>query len=233
MPSAAERTRTLVQGTCSGALLIPGHSPATPDSLAERLTPQARTVGRDGEVYLVLPADAAAVRAATHAQDDELSAVLELVDVAPVALPGGRIRGRALLGGWLTSVPGVAEPGRMLLRLEVGEVRIEDLWGADGVDVEDFARAEPDPLGAHEGELLQHLCAGHGDQVRRLSSLLGAERGPYESVVPVALDRFGLRVRFAVGGGDCFDARFEFPRPVRDVHGLRREMHRLFEAAME
>lgn len=248
MPSAAERTRTLVQSTCSAVVLIPGLEGARPD----QLMPEARSVGPDGELFLVFPADSPAVRAATHAQDDELAAVLELTDVAPVSVPN-RIRGRAWISGWLTSCPGVTEPGRMLLRLEVGEVCVDDLWGASGVEPEDFARASADPLVDHEVELLQHLHSAHGDQVRGLWGLLGerdgcaggedtgghAARETGAAAVPVALDRFGLRVRFtrAAGGGSAadrsFDARFEFPEPVRDIAELRRAMHTLFEAAAE
>lgn len=187
-----------------------------------------RSVGPDGDVFLVFPADSPAVRAATHAQDDELSAVLEITDVAPVAVPN-RIRGRGWLSGWLTHVPGMAEPGRMMLRLEVGEASIDDLWGAESVAPEDFARAAADPLACYEAELLQHLHAAHSDQVQLLAALLGERAFVPGRAVPVALDRFGLRVRFT--GERCFDARFDFPEPVRDVNGLRRAMHRLFEAA--
>ncbi|MGW4202257.1 DUF2470 domain-containing protein [Streptomyces sp. NPDC004726] len=237
MPSAAERTRTLVQGTCSGVLLIPGVETTRP----EQLSPQARVVGPDGEVFLLFPADSPAVRAATHAQDDELSAVLEITDVAPVSVPH-RIRGRARVAGWLTRAPGLAEPGGMLLRLEVGELYVDDLWGVSAVEPDDFARASPDPLIAHEAELLQHLHSAHGEQMQELCALLGergdgpAERQGRERAgragrraVPLALDRFGLRVRFV--GDRCFDARFDFPAPVRDVTELRRAMHTLFEAA--
>lgn len=48
--------------------------------------------------------------------------------------------------------------------------------------------------------------------------------------MPVALDRFGLRVRFR-GPDGLFDARFEFPEPVACREGLRRAMHTLFDAA--
>jgi hypothetical protein len=250
MPSAAERTRTLVQSTSSAVLLIPGVEAARP----EQLTPQARAVGPDGEVFLLFPADSPAVRAATHAQDDELSAVLEITDVAPVSVPN-RIRGRAWVSGWLTCVPGLAEPGRMMVRLEVGEACVDDLWGADNVEPEEFARASVDPFVAHETELLQHLHSAHSEQVQALCGLIGersemgippaevpqlplggATRGRLEGAcangqraVPLALDRFGLRVRFV--GERCFDARFDFPTPVRDVTELRRAMHTLFEAA--
>ncbi|MGW1075380.1 DUF2470 domain-containing protein [Streptomyces sp. NPDC002537] len=243
MPSAAERTRTLVQSTCSAVLIVPGLVGSTgtrPELLMDLLAPLARSVGPDGEVFLVFPVDSPVVRAATHAQDDELAAVLELTDVAPVSVPN-RIRGRAWLSGWLTPVPGMTEPGRMMLRLEVGESSVDDLWGAESVEPDDFARAQPDPLVEHEAELLQHLHSAHGEQVRALSSLLGPRRPrcARDRAVPVSLDRFGLRVRFTSAHGEgapadrSFDARFEFPEPVRDIAGLRQAMHALFDAAEE
>ncbi|WP_327366277.1 DUF2470 domain-containing protein [Streptomyces sp. NBC_01217] len=231
MPSAAERTRTLVQSTCSAVLLIPGLN--APGS--DQLMPLSRSVGPDGDLFLELPADSPAVRAATHAEDDELTAVLEITDVAPVSVPH-RIRGRAWVSGWLTTVPGVSGPGRMTLRLETGEAYVDDMWGAEEVEPEAFRDAAPDPLVGHEAELLQHLHAAHGEQLGTLCGLLGersARRCPAHqpSVVPLALDRHGLRVRFCEDRGACFDARFEFPEPVRDVSELRQAMHTLFEAA--
>ncbi|GGP54446.1 DUF2470 domain-containing protein [Streptomyces sindenensis] len=231
MPSAAERTRTLVQSTCSALLVVPGLEPAR----AEPLIPDSRSVGPEGDVFLQFAADSPAVRAATHAQDDELTAVLEITDVAPVSVPH-RIRGRAWVSGWLTSVPGVAEPGRMMLRLEFGEAYVDDLWGAEDIEPEDFRDAAPDPLVLHEAELLQHLASAHDEQMRTLCGLLGERTArvcaPNQpGAVPVALDRFGLRVRFIESRDACFDARFEFPEPVRDVTELRRAMHSLFEAA--
>ncbi len=226
MPSAAERTRTLVQSTCSAVVLLPGPVVARP----EQLVPQERSVGPDGEVLLVFPADSPVVRAATYAQDDELAVVLEITDVAPVSVPN-RIRGRAWVSGWLTCVRGAARPGRMLLRLEVGEARVDDLWGTGTAEAEAFAAAAADPLVEHEAELLQHLHAAHSDQVRQLCGLAG-DRAAGTSAVPVAMDRFGLRVRFSGGAtGRVFDARFDFREPVRDIVGLRRAMHQLFEAA--
>ncbi|MFG3499159.1 DUF2470 domain-containing protein [Streptomyces sp. NPDC047928] len=230
MPSAAERTRTLVQGTCSSVLLVPGADTARP----EQLVPDARTVGPDGELFLLYPAASPTVRAATHAQADELSAVLEITDVAPVAVPD-RIRGRAWISGWLTLAPGIAAPGHMMLRLEIGDLYVDDLWGAGPVEPEDFARAQPDPLASYETDLLQHLATAHDRQLLTLTSLLGDRAGEGESAVrrvaPLALDRFGLRVRCQEAGGRSFDARFDFPEPVRDISGLRRSMHALFEAA--
>ena len=231
MPSAAERTRTLVQSTCSAVLVVPGLDVPCP----EHLVPSSRSVGPDGDLFLEFPAGSPVVRAATRAQGDELTAVLELTDVAPVSVPH-RIRGRAWVSGWLTSVPGPAQPGRMMLRLETAEAYVDDLWGAQDVEPDAFRDAAPDPLVVHETELLQHLHAAHGEQMGTLCALLGERTGcecaaHRPSAVPVALDRFGLRVRFVEGQGSCFDARFEFPEPVRDVVELRRAMHTLFEAA--
>lgn len=231
MPSAAERARTLVEGNSSGILLIPGMLPVEPSVMV----PEERIVTAEGDVFLLFPADSPAARAAIHAEDDELAAVLEITDVAPVAVPH-RIRGRAWLTGWLTPVRGLAAPGWLRLRLEVGEVRVDDLWGAEPVDPDDFAAADRDPLSAHEAELLQHLAAGHAEQVQWLCALTGGHsggRGPVPSgAVPLALDRFGLRVRFT-GEGGGFDARFEFSQPVRCHDQLPRAMRALFEVAYE
>lgn len=123
----------------------------------------------------------------------------------------------------------------MRLRLEVGEASVDDLWGAEQVEPDEFAAARPDPLVDHEAELLQHLAAAHADQMGRLCALAGgagACRGIPAAAVPLALDRFGLRVRFT-GEDGVFDARFEFPEPVRGHTDLHRAMHALFDAARE
>lgn len=231
MPSAAERTRTLVQSTCSSVLLVPGLEAAGSD----QLMPLARSVGPDGDLFLELPADSPAVRAATHAEDDELTAVLEITDVAPVSVPH-RIRGRAWVSGRLTTVPGLSGPGRTTLRLETGEVYVDDLWGAQDVRPEEFRDAVPDPLAGHETELLQHLHTAHGEQLATLCGLLGEPSAGHcpahpPAVVPLALDRYGLRLRLCEDRGRCYDARFEFPDPVCDVVELSQAMHTLFEAA--
>ncbi|MFB7469090.1 DUF2470 domain-containing protein [Streptomyces sp. NPDC056224] len=213
--------------------------------------PAARTVTPDGDVILLVSGESAAARAAAHAQDDDLTAVIEITDVAPVSVHH-RIRGRAWLAGWLTPVRGddraacaallaerhpvgellgLSEYRWRLLRLEVGEISVDDLWGAEHVDVEDLAAAEPDPMAAHEAELLQHLHSAHGDRIGELCGLLGSREAGGVTAVPLALDRLGLRVRFTGGPAGSFDARFDFPEPVADICGLRRAMHTLLTAA--
>jgi hypothetical protein len=227
-PSAAERARTLVEGNSSPALAIPGLSPAP----AAPLVPLRRSVGPAGDVFLLFPRDSPAVRAVRAAAGDEAAAVLEITDVAPVAVPH-RIRGRAWVAGWLTAIPCAGfEAGTELLRLEVGEISLEDLWGAAQVEPDDFADACADPLAAHETEILQHLAAAHGDEVGTLCTLVSGAGRCTTGAVPVALDRFGLRVRFRAEDGG-FDARFDFPTPVDGLDGAQRAMRELFAAARE
>lgn len=227
-PSAAERARTLVEGNSSPALVIPGLAPAP----AAPLVPLRHSVGPAGDVFLLFPRDSPAVRAVRAAADDEAAAVLEITDVAPVAVPH-RIRGRAWVSGWLTAVPGGSfEAGSELLRLEVGEISLDDLWGTARVDPDEFADAAADPLAAHETEILQHLAAAHADEIAALCSLVSGAGRCTTGAVPVALDRFGLRVRFR-GDDGGFDARFDFPRPVGGLDGAQRAMRELFAAARE
>lgn len=263
-PTAAERVRTLVDSHGMASLTVPGVQDSDEIGFS---APAVRTVDASGDVLLLVPGDCAAARAAAHAQDDDVTAVMEITDVAPVSVPH-RIRGRAWIAGWLTPVRnadrsraamllaerhpvgellGIGEAlqpdptaasGRAawtMLRLEVGEATVDDLWGAASVEPEEFVAATPDPVAGHEAELLQHLHTAHGEQVRELCGLLGerAERfcAARGEVIPVALDRFGLRVRFADPEHHVFDARFDFPSPVQDLNGLRRAMHHLFDAA--
>lgn len=246
-PMAAERVRTLAESSLSATLAIPGIEVAEPGFAG----PRARAVDIGGDVFLQVVVDSPVVRAATHARDADLAAVMEITDVAPVSVPH-RIRGRARITGWLTPVRGEARvraarllaernpeappahsPGWAVLRLEVSGAEVDDLWGAAAVEPEELAEARPDPLAGHEAELLQHLAAAHAEQVHGLSTLLDLGENTSaagRTAVPLALDRHGLRVRFC-GPDDGFDVRFEFPDPVGDVSELRRAMHRLFQAA--
>ncbi|MGW0391345.1 DUF2470 domain-containing protein [Streptomyces sp. NPDC003042] len=258
--TGAERVRTLVESNASVSLTLPGARDSRESEEFGTGVPAARTVTPDGDVILLVSGESAAARAAAHAQDDDLTAVIEITDVAPVSVPH-RIRGRAWLAGWLTPVRGddraacaalLAErqpvgellgmsesldspcfgrPAWMLLRLEVGEISVDDLWGAEHVDPDELAAAEPDPMVAHETELLQHLSSAHGERIADLRGLLGPREARDMTAVPLSLDRLGLRVRFTGGDAGSFDARFDFPEPVTDICGLRRAMHTLFWAA--
>ncbi|WP_227870286.1 DUF2470 domain-containing protein [Streptomyces otsuchiensis] len=206
-------------------------------------------------MIILVTADSPAARAVAAADlggTHDVTAVLEITDVAPVAVPH-RIRGRGWITGWLSAVPRSrhAATARLLdgrlplrdrhetfLRLEPGEAWTDDLWGASAVEAEEFAAATPDPLSRHEAELLQHLAGAHQDQLTALCAVVGDHRDDAEDadgeldqwdrVAPVSLDRFGIRLRFWRPGGGGFDARFDFHAPVRDVSELRQAMHHLF-----
>lgn len=251
-PAAAERVRTLVESNASGALTIPGLAAGARDDQAlGHSPPEVRAVAPSGDIYLLVPAGSPAARAAAHAAGEELAAVMDLTDVAPVSVPH-RIRGRGWIAGWLTAArrserawagallarrhpTGPMEgPHWALLRMEMGEGYTDDLWGAARVGPEEFAAAESDPVSRHEADLLQHLASCHGERLAGLAGLLSEEeRGRTQGrrVVPLSLDRFGLRVRFCGAGPGCYDARFDFPEPVRDAAGLRRALRRLLDAA--
>ncbi|MDT0343701.1 DUF2470 domain-containing protein [Streptomyces litchfieldiae] len=204
-PTAAERVRTLLDGNASATLVIPGAEPEEPGTGAADF----RVVAPSGDVFVLVPAGARAAVIAARALDDEVTAVMEITDVAPVAVPH-RIRGRGWVAGWLTTAAGgertaalgllaerypggapwrdglpdlAPDPNWALLRLEVGEAYTDDLWGADHVEPDELAEAAADPLARHEAELLQHLAAAHQPQLRSLSSLLG-ERGAGCAVPP-------------------------------------------------
>ncbi|MGW4645833.1 hypothetical protein [Kitasatospora sp. NPDC004289] len=248
-PTPAERARTLLEFASSVIVDVPGMD------LAQRpgIPPAARcAVLADGSLALLVEQDSPLCRIASVARGDELPAVVEAVDVAPVAMPH-RIRGRATAHGHLdvltAAAPEVLDglfPQRptgvryALLRLAPDHLSVEDLWGSECcVPLDGLGAAAPDPLAADEAAMLQHLAAAHPDHLARLGALaLDHPAGPAGwtehpvglDVRPVALDRFGLRVRM-IDGARILDARFEFHRPVTAADQLPEAMHRLFRPA--
>lgn len=229
-PGAAARCRTLAAHAASAILDLPGSVGE------EQVVPAARLVEPDGSVLLLLPPE---IGAAVLTARDDIAAVLHLVDVAPVAVPH-RVRAHCWIAGWL-SVPVGADLGQAaarlaavvpdpamlafgagrsgaVVRLEPGEVLVDDLWGAEHVEPDEYAAAAPDPLAAHESELLQHLAGAHADELLRLCVRVGA-CGPDAQAVPVALDRHGIRLRCSTADATR-DVRFEFRAPVAEPAAL-------------
>ncbi|WP_406280111.1 DUF2470 domain-containing protein [Embleya sp. NBC_00896] len=233
-PRTADRARTLAAHATSATLDLPGDKD-------EHVIPAARAVEPDGSLLLLVPGETAAVVLTAR---EDVAAVLHLVDVAPVAVPH-RVRAHCWIAGWLTIPTGddaeeaavrlaeiapdpTASPrAGTIVRLEVGEVLVDDLWGTGHVEPEDYADAEPDPLAVHEAEFLQHLAGAHAADLCRLATVAGAPACA-DRVAPVSLDRYGIRLR--TGGPDqTCDVRFEFEAPVsgpRELGGaLRRLLH--------
>ncbi|MEU9133665.1 DUF2470 domain-containing protein [Kitasatospora sp. NPDC048540] len=256
-PTAAERARTILQFASSVVADVPGidlvNRPGIPPLVSCAALP-------DGALAVLVESPSPLHRVVALSREEEVPAELEAVDVAPVAVPQ-RIRARAHAHGRLTLLPAGGPDrieqlfphrgpaGHALLRLELDHLAVEDLWGADCcIDLGAFAVAAPDPIAGDEACLLQHLAAAHPDQLALLGARALARRtarhawpgpvGALREVAPVALDRFGLRVRLIgdpQGGpedtgpsGRLLDARFEFEHPVTVPDELPEAMHRLF-----
>jgi hypothetical protein len=159
----------------------------------------------------------------------ETPALLEVVDTAPVACRERR-RGTLQLTGWLEAVDrGVAEDlwaaahhepltaPVSLLRFEPIEIRLElaDRSPVD-VDPDEFAEAEPDPVAAHEADVLQHLAAGHAVQVEALRSRLPRGWRDADRIVPLRLHRRALVLRLE-RGGLATDVALALPHPAADT----------------
>jgi hypothetical protein len=241
-PDAAARARTLAAHASSARLDLPGVD--DPDD--NGIIPAARYVETDGSVLMFLPPEVGSALLSAH---DDVAAVLHLIDVAPVAVPH-RVRAHSWIAGWLSVPTGsdaaeaakhleesggdpsalTDDRGNCVVRLEVGEVLVDDLWGAQHVEPEEFAAARVDPLAAAEPELLQHLAAAHSAQLAALASVVDLPGG-VENVAPVTLDQYGLRLRCWGRDGTTCDVRFDFEQPVRGPEGLGDALRQLLTPA--
>ncbi|MYS94628.1 MULTISPECIES: DUF2470 domain-containing protein [Streptomyces] len=214
-PAAAERARSVLAAAWSCSVTAEG----TREELAG-----AHTVTEDGRVLVDVPGDSALLAAAICAPRGEPSAVLEFADVAPVPVRD-RIRARLWLAGWFT----VEEEGRLAFRAT--RVVLRQPSGAVVVDLDDFAAATPDPLGAAEARLLTHLADCHADAVERLTRLVAADslHGAVR-VQPLAVDRHGLTLRIERTRAHG-DVRLAFHAPADDVGQLTERMHVLLGQA--
>lgn len=223
-PDPAELARTLAAGRLRGV----AHMAGAGAGYAVRHVVEAH-----GDVLLLVAADgelAAALRA-----DEDAGLALAVDDALPgLDAPG---RGRVWLAGWAQPLDG--EPARaaavefaatdpagelldvgagyLLVRLNVAEVWLDRDGELIDVAAADYAAAEPDPLYAHEADLLADLDDHHGDAVAAMLAHVGIG-GPGRVV---RLDRHGL----AVATDDGRLARLSFPRPVDGMADLAELLH--------
>ncbi|AUG76376.1 hypothetical protein CFP65_1480 [Kitasatospora sp. MMS16-BH015] len=250
-PTAAERARTLVAHASSVVLDLPGidltERPGPPPLVSCAVLP-----GPGATLAVLVERSSPLHRITALARAEEIPGELDVVDVAPVALPH-RIRARLGAQGRLSPLPATAEeldrlfpphlfPHRAggshaLLRFELDHLAVEDLWGSDCcIGLAAFTAARPDPVAAEEAGLLQHLASTHPEQLDLLAAQAldhpdGPGPFPVTAVRPVALDRHGLRVRL-IGEQHVTDARFDFPHPLTGPEQLPDAMHRLFAHAL-
>ncbi|EME51109.1 hypothetical protein G352_26762 [Rhodococcus ruber BKS 20-38] len=232
-PSTAETVRTAVVRADSAVLATDGAAP---------VTTVLHHLHSDGDLFVVVPDDCAAVALTWQQGAAGLHAVLELTDHSPLRL---RNPVRSLI--WLRGTAHtVAEPRQLaadiaailphpalldvghraeLLRLRLTSVVAADTTGAEAVEVADVLAATPDPFADVESAWLEHLEQDHSDLVHRIARHIPAadRRG---RIRPLGLDRYGLRLRLESGHGD-HDVRIPFPEPVDDADSLGRALRRL------
>ncbi|MGY1739668.1 MULTISPECIES: DUF2470 domain-containing protein [unclassified Blastococcus] len=236
----AERART-VAARAGAALCVAGREPARP--LAHATTAA-------GQVLLLVPADGEVTAAVRDSPQRDVSALLMVSDRAPVPLRDP-VRGQVWLSGWLTPVPArdvraaalafaeVRPAGDLLdvgsasalLRLDLAEVVLREGERCTEVRPADYVAARPDPLLPVETRMLTHVDRCHPEVLAALARLLPAGTvGPDDVVRPLALDRFGYRLRVERPTGHT-DVRVPFPRPLTCAGQLHGATTRLLAGA--
>ena len=234
-PSPAEIARTMVAGRLPGTVHVacrPG-----PHTVRHATDPMGR--------ILILANRTDPIAAALRPADgtDDTAMVLDVTDVPPVA--GSPAHGRLWVSGWASPLDGA--PARMaaldfadvhacgdlldvgrgttIFRMEVAEVRIERCGTTTDVDPDEYAAAEPDPLGPIETDLLVDLADHHQPEMTAFihRQLRAAGQRPLgDDPRVVRLDRYGFVVALAANGPR---ARLAFPTPISDRAELARLLH--------
>ncbi|MEV7780548.1 DUF2470 domain-containing protein [Kitasatospora sp. NPDC088351] len=218
-PTAAERVCSLLTATSSVVIRACGehHELDTPIAV------------QGSRLRLHAPLDAPLTLAATRAQDG-LAVVLDLTDIAPVAVRD-RVRGRLSLAGRL-HLAHLADDGLGVhLRLDVAHAVLSTPYGTTALTGADLALAGPDPLARYEAGLLTHLADDHPDALAVLTRLLDPDLlTERPGIRPLALDRYGLVLRLDHPHGHR-DVRLVFPEPARDADEFGHRVHQLLTAA--
>ncbi|MEV4138621.1 DUF2470 domain-containing protein [Dactylosporangium sp. NPDC049742] len=218
LPTAAERLRTLLAAASSLTLHVPGHR----CDLIGR-----HHVDETGRVIVELPAGSH-VALLVEAERD-LSAVIEITDVAPTSIRG-RVRSRATYQGWLQ--PAGERDGDLRAVLELAEATLVDpVLGEAQIEADEFAAARPDPLAKDEADLLCHLTGAHPEAIEHLSRLIPPHHlHGVRRIVPIRMDRFGvvLRLEFAARHRDV---QLPFSAPLRTAEEAAPRMHELLARA--
>ncbi|WP_329490899.1 DUF2470 domain-containing protein [Kitasatospora sp. NBC_01246] len=218
-PTAAERVCSLLSATSSVVIRACGeyHDLDTPVSV------------HGSRLRLGAPLDSPLTLAVTREQDG-LAVVLDLTDIAPVAVRD-RVRGRLTLAGRL-HLAHLADDGLSVhLRLDVAHAVLSTPYGTTALTGADLALAAPDPLARFEAAMLTHLADDHPDALALLTRLLDRELlVGHPDVRPLALDRHGLVLRLDHPYGHR-DVRLVFPEPARDADEFGHRVHQLLTAA--
>lgn len=166
------------------------------------------------------------------------------------ARAGISIGERLLIQGDLVAVSGMQQlelQGRFLLRHPDKAAFVESLdfswlrvvptrvrWiGDDGVDQwlrpDDLAGADPDPLAAHDSEIVAEVAERLGDDLLLLTRALGG-RWLASAAELVRIDRYGLVVS-ATEPGEIRESRIPFPVRLDDIDEVHAALGALMRAA--
>ncbi|MGW1951291.1 DUF2470 domain-containing protein [Streptomyces sp. NPDC001920] len=213
-PTPAERARSVLAAAGSLTVTTHGHR-------VELIG--LHTVDAAARLLLQNPPDAHLAAELAVAPRGALTALVELTDVAPVAVRE-RVRARVTLGGRLTAL------GPKALVFAPARAVLTDHDGTTLLDLDELTQAAPDPLATHEAEMLARLDAAHAHTVAPLARLLPArQRLGTRDVRPLRLDRYGLVLRAQTPDSHA-DTRLPFGTPashpgeaVRQIHALLAE----------
>jgi hypothetical protein len=181
-----------------------------------------------GDVLLVVPTDGAMTAALRHSPLGDVPARLTVTDRTPVPVPHP-VRGLLQLSGWIEPIAEYdvtrlvldfadTQPcdslfdvglSATLLRLELGEVQLEEAGGTTQIEPEDFLAARPDAVSRAEIELMAEQC----EPLIRLARRVQQRIDRHDAVRLLGLDRFGVRYRVQSRTG-CYDLRVPFHRPL-------------------
>ncbi len=247
VPGPAERARA-TQVRASGATLLVDPEAGSGDGDRGRVHPVLHHVPPSGAATLQLPADHPLVGLARTRE--YLPAMLELIDSAPLPVRQP-VRGIVWIAGRVRVLPArVARRAALriaadaaderlldvghsdvLLRMDPGSVVLSDAEGTGTFTPAQVAAAPHDPLATAGDSWLAHLVQAHGLLLTGLARHLPAAlRRPENTLVPLAVDRLGLRLRVETDRGD-HDVRIGFSAPVACPRMLGVEVRRLAEVS--
>lgn len=238
IPALAERARTLVTRGRTATVVAAGS--------AGRQMPMLHQVQRDGSTLLLLAQERELWIPRDPAGGGEVSAMVELIDLAPVVLREP-VRGMLWITGWLRVLaakqgraaatrwaqhrpdPRLLEVGHKakLLLLDPVFVVFSDSEGNGWLTPAAVAGAEPDPFCHLEHGWLRHVGQYSQEVLRTAVGLpeRGQKRGDAQ-VCPLGIDRFGLRLRIE-DSSQARDVRLAFRHPAATPVQLATELYDL------
>ncbi|MGH3696527.1 MAG: DUF2470 domain-containing protein [Pseudonocardiaceae bacterium] len=238
IPGLAERARTLVARGRTATVMAAG--------TAGRVMPVSPQVQRDRSVLLLLARNHDLPTLVDLVSGGEVSAMVELTDIAPVPLREP-VRGVLWITGWLRALapdqarkaatrwvehhpdPRLLDVGHTasLLCLDAVFVVFSDAEGSGWLTPAALAGAEPDPFCHLEHAWLRHLEQYHPEVLRVVvRQLADGQRRWNGQVWPLSIDRLGLRLRIE-DAGHTRDIRLAFHHPATTPVQLARELYGL------